>query len=102
MLSKLSKALFSAKPTNFHSLKPMKNIYTPATFRQIFTKGTDLEKKSYDQVRAEEEQLLTYYQNHMGSGISQEERAEVKAKVLEILAKHTAQDLGEDEDDKTS
>ena len=91
MLSTLSKALFrGAKPRSFHySKKPM------TAFRSIFTKGTDLDSKSYDSVRAEEEQLLIYYQNHLGSGISQEERAEYKAKVQVILAKHKAQDLGE-------
>lgn len=46
--------------------------------------------------------MLIYYRNHMGSDkISQEERAEYRAKVQEILKKHKEQDTAEIErDDK--
>lgn len=51
-------------------------------------KGTGLDKKSYDQKRAEDEQLLSYYRNHMDSdSISEEERAEYKKKADELIAK---------------
>ena len=55
----------------------------------IFTKGTDLDTKKYDQERSKEEQLLAYYRNHMESdNISEEEKAEYEAKVKELLEKH--------------
>ena len=59
----------------------------------IFTKGTDLDTKKYDQERSKEEQLITYYRNHMESDkISEEEKAEYEEKVKELLEKHQKQD----------
>ena len=72
---------------------PHFNCILPRQAAQIYTKGTDLDSQKYSVKRAEEEQLLTYYRNHMDNDkISEEERAEYTAKVDALLAKHKSED----------
>ena len=67
---------------------------TQASRFTIFTKGTDLDQRRYDKNRAEEEQLLAYYRNHMNDDkISEEDRAKYEAKVNALIKKHKEQDL---------
>lgn len=53
----------------------------------IYTKNTDLDKASYDQRKAEDEQLIAYYRNYMTDDkLTEEERKMYKEKVEKLLA----------------
>lgn len=53
----------------------------------IYVKNTDLDKASYDRIKAEDEQLIAYYRNYMNDDkISEEERQMYKDKVDKLIA----------------
>jgi len=63
--------------------------FTILTLRKagIYVKNTDLDKASYDRIKAEDEQLIAYYRNYMNDDkISEEERQMYKDKVDKLIA----------------
>ena len=78
------------KPRMQHQKNALLNSIRMAS---IYTKDTDLDRKRYVKENAEEELLLSYYQNHMESDkLSDEERATIQAKADTLIEKLKAKD----------